>query len=136
MKTIILASTSPRRIELLKLLGCKFRAIPSKIEEKINSHLSPVQNVKNLSKTKALDVASRFSEGIVIGADTVVVFQGKILGKPKKKREAQKMLRRLSGNEHKVITGITVVDAETKALKQTTVTTKVRFRKLSKEFIN
>ena len=136
MKPIILASASPRRTELLKLLGCKFKVVPSKTEEKVSLSLSPAQNVKRVSRLKALDVVSRVSKGIIIAADTVVVFQGKILGKPRDKRKAQAMLKQLSGKEHKVITGITVIDAKTKDIKQTTVTTKVKFRKLSKELIN
>lgn len=136
MPKIILASASPRRTELLKLLGCKFKVVPSKTEEKVNPNLSPVQNVKRVSRLKALDVASKVSEGIIIAADTIVVFKGEILGKPKNKKDAQKILRRSSGKEHKVITGITIVNAKTKDVKQATVTTKVKFRKLSKELIN
>jgi len=136
MKKIILASSSPRRIELLKLFGCKFKVIPSKTEEKIDSRLSPTQNVKRVSRLKALDVVSRISKGIIIAADTVVVFQGKILGKPKNKREAQAMLKQLSGREHKVITGITVIDAGTKDIGQIAVVTRVKFRNLGKELIN
>jgi septum formation protein len=136
MKPIILASASPRRIALLKFLGCKFKIIRSKAEEKINPNLSPIQNVKRLSRIKALDVASRVSKGIIIAADTIVVFREKVLGKPKNKRKAQVMLRKLSGNEHKVITGITVIDAKTKDIKQTVVITRVKFRKLDKGLIN
>lgn len=136
MKPIILASGSPRRIKLLKLSGYNFRVIPSRAEEKINLRFSPVQNVKRLSRAKALDVAAKVSEGIIIAADTVVALRGKILGKPKNKREATIMLSKLSGKEHKVITGITVIDAKTKGIKQTTVTTKVKFYKLSKKMIN
>jgi len=133
---LILASGSPRRIELLKMLGCKFQVIPSKIEEKINSCLSPIQNVKVLSRQKALDVASKISDGIVIAADTDVILDRKILGKPKSKKEAYLMLKKLSGKEHRVITGIAVVDAKTKIIRQATVTTKVKFRKFNRSLIN
>lgn len=132
---LILGSASPRRIELLKMLGCKFQVIPSQIEEKINSSLSPIQNIKNLSRLKALDVASKISNGIIIAADTDVIFDKKILGKPKNKKEAKEMLKKLSGKEHQVITGITVVDAKTKIIKQDAVITKVKFRKLNQNLI-
>ncbi len=133
---LVLASGSPRRIELLKMLGCKFRIIPSKVEEKINPQLSPIQNIKRLSRLKALDVALKVSEGIVIAADTDVVLNGEILGKPKNKKEAREMLKKLSGKEHQVITGLAVVDAKTKKLLQDVVITKVKFRKLSDALID
>jgi len=136
MKKIILASASPRRIELLRQLGCKFRVMPSRVEEKINPRLSPVRNAKRLSHSKTLDVASRLSKGIVVAADTIVVFRRNILGKPKNKKEAQRMLKMLSGNEHRVITGITVIDAKTRKTKQAKVVTRVKFRKLDKKIIN
>lgn len=134
-KKLILASGSPRRIELLKMLGCKFRVIPSQIEEKISSQLSPIQNVKRLSRLKALDVASKVSNGIVIAADTIVVLNRKILGKPKNKEEAKEMLKKLSSKEHEVITGIAVVDAKSKKILQGAVVTKVKFRKLNRDLI-
>ncbi len=132
---LILASGSPRRIELLKKLGCKFRVIPSKVEEKINPSLSPTENARRISCLKALDAASKISEGIVIAADTMVVLNRKILGKPKNKKEARAMLQKLSAKEHRVITGIAVVDMKTKAIKQSAVTTKVKFRKLNQNLI-
>jgi len=133
---LILASGSPRRIELLKMLGCKFQIISSKDEEGINPRLSPIENAKRISRLKALNVASKISEGIVIAADTMVVLGKKILGKPKNKKEAEKMLRNLSGKEHRVITGLAAVNAETKKIMQDVVITKVRFRKLSKNLID
>ncbi len=133
---LILASGSPRRIELLKMLGCNFEIIPSKIEEKIDSNLSPIENVKNLSRLKAIDVASRVSSGIIIAADTDNVLKGEILGKPKNKKEAREMLRKTSGKIQQVITGITVMNVKSKKILQDAVTTKVKFRKLNKDLIN
>lgn len=132
---LILASGSPRRIELLKMLGCKFQIISSKDEERINPRLSPIQNAKRLSRLKALSVASKISEGIVIAADTMVVLGKKILGKPKNKKEAQEMLEKLSGKEHRVITGVAIVNVKTKKIMQDVVITKVKFRKLNKNLI-
>lgn len=132
---LILASGSPRRIELLKMLGCKFQIISSKDEERINPRLSPIQNAKRLSRLKALNVASKISEGIVIAADTMVVLGKKILGKPKNKKEAQEMLEKLSGKEHRVITGVAIINVKTKKIMQDVVITKVKFRKLNKNLI-
>ena len=132
---LILASGSPRRNELLRMLGCKFQIVPSKVEEKINPRLSPIENVKRLSRQKALDVASKISDGIIVAADTDVVLNGKILGKPKNKKEAKRILKDLSGKEHRVITGLAVIDAKTKKILQDTVVTKVKFRKLNNELI-
>ena len=133
---LVLASGSPRRIELLKMLGCKFQSIPSKVEEKINPRLSPIQNVKRLSCLKVLDVASKISAGIIVAADTIVVLGKKILGKPKNKKEAQEMLKTLSGKEHRVITGLAIIDAKTKKMLQDVVISKVKFRKLSNNLID
>jgi septum formation protein len=132
---LILASGSPRRIELLKKLGCKFQIIPSKIEEKINPHSSPIENIKNISRLKAIDVASRVSNGIIIAADTDNVLKGEILGKPRNKKEDREMLRKTSGKIQQVITVITVMDAKTKKILQDTIVTKVKFRKLNYNLI-
>jgi len=132
---LILASASPRRIELLTMLGCNFEVMPSKIEEKIDSHLSPVQNIKKLSYLKASDVVSKISDGIVIAADTDVVLNEKVFGKPKNKKEAYKMLKELSGNEHQVITSVTVINAKTKKMIQEVVVTKVTLQKFNKKLI-
>lgn len=129
---IILASGSQRRIELLKMAGCKFETVQSKAKEKIDNNLSPAQNAKKLSCLKAANVAIIFSDGIIIGADTIVAVSGKILGKPKDKNEARKMISLLSGKEHEAITGIALIDAKTKKIIQDVVTTKVKFQKLSK----
>lgn len=131
MKKIILASASPRRARLLQNTGVHFKIIPPQIKEKIDPSLSPVKNTKRLSRLKALAVAAKVSDGLVIAADTLVVLKGKILGKPKDIREAQKILQSLSGREHQVVTTVAVIDLARKKLKQKTVTTKVKFRKLS-----
>lgn len=137
---LILASRSPRRIELLKMLGCEFQVIPSNLEEEIDSSLSPIENVKRLARLKALHVASKLSDGIVIAADTEAVLGKKILGQPKNKKDAHRILKDLSGEEHQLITGIAIVNVKTKKVFQDAVITKVRLRKLSdkliKEYIN
>ena len=135
-RRLILASSSPRRRELLEKLGCSFQVMPSQVGESINEALAPDEYVKELSRLKALNVASRVSNGIIIAADTVVVLDGVILGKPETSEKAQQMLRALSGKEHQVVTGVVVVDAKTKMMEQEVVTTNVKFRKLSDNLIN
>lgn len=108
---VILASASPRRRELLMQAGIDFLVCPSEIDEKITQqNPQPNQVVAELSRQKALDVASRRSAGeIIVGADTVVSVDGVILGKPKSKEMAFDMLMRLQGREHHVFTGVTIV---------------------------
>lgn len=113
MKQIVLASTSPRRKEILKSLGVDFQVIGSGIEEKVNRQLSPPEIAKQLAYLKAKDVSNKISgDYVVIGADTIVEYN-KTLGKPKSAEEAYNMLKSLSGNVHRVITGFAVIDCST-----------------------
>lgn len=107
---IILASQSPRRKELLKQIGLKFECMPSDMEEVVNSD-NPEEVVKELSKQKAEDIASKCNDGfgLIIGADTVVSYAGKILGKPKDINEAKSMLLMLQSHKHQVYTGVTLI---------------------------
>lgn len=107
----ILASASPRRKELLGQLIEKFEIIPAQGEERTDENLSPEALVKSLAKQKATEVATYpNSQGkIVLGADTVVVYGGKVLGKPKDEEDAFSMLSALSGREHDVYTGVCIV---------------------------
>ncbi len=107
---IILASASPRREQLLRQVGCEFRVWPSAAEENNAAALSPSGLVQAHARSKAWDVAERSSaEDIVIGADTIVVLDGKVYGKPFDAAEACKMLGELSGRIHSVWSGIAVV---------------------------
>ena len=112
MKKIYLASGSPRRKELLESINLDFEIISNDFEEIFNAEDSPVDTVKNLSLGKAENAANKLEEGIVIGADTLVFFNGKILGKPKDKKEAINTLKTLSGQELEVYTGVALVDLE------------------------
>ena len=106
---IILASASPRRKELLSQIGIDFRIDVSKAEENAGSH-EPGEIVKDLSYTKAMEVYQRQSEDvIVIGADTIVYANGKVLGKPKDVQDAYEMIHMLQGAVHQVYTGVAVV---------------------------
>lgn len=109
MKEFVLASASPRRKELLAQIGIKFRTCTSKKQEEILRH-NPEEIVKDLSYTKARDVFERGNrDAIVIGADTIVVYDEKVLGKPKSEEEAFEMIRMLQGNVHKVYTGMNII---------------------------
>lgn len=108
-RKIILASASPRRSELLSSLGVAFTVIPSAYEENIDTFSDVEQMVTELSYQKANDVHKTHCQDIVIGADTVVVLDGKILCKPKDELDATKMLKSLSGREHKVYTAVTLL---------------------------
>lgn len=110
MKQLILASGSPRRKEILEQVGLDFRILPSDVEEVITKQV-PSDIVMELSKQKAEDVwKKRDSEKeIVLGADTVVAYDGKILGKPKSIEDAKAMLCMLSGKKHSVYTGVTLI---------------------------
>lgn len=104
---IILASGSPRRRELLTLIGYEFEVIPADVDETADPRLTPGELVAALSEKKAL--AIRDDTALVIGADTVVAIDGLILGKPQDDRDAFDMLSRLQGRDHVVYTGVTVV---------------------------
>lgn len=130
---LILASQSPRRLELLKQITDQFEVVPSSVEEKIDYGLRPEENARLLARAKAEAVAKNYPDCWVIGADTLVTLHQEILGKPEDIADAQRMLRRLSGNEHRVATGICVVGPK-KTLDKT-VTSKVRFKTLTEEEI-
>lgn len=117
MEKIILASQSPRRRELMEMLGLPFEVMVSEAEEKITG-TDPAVVTEELSARKAAAVAAEIQEGIVIGADTVVALQGRILGKPADRAGAEAMIRSLQGQSHMVYTGVTLIrkrDGHTKA---------------------
>lgn len=125
---LILASASPRRRELLSLLGMPFTVRAADIDETMDSEKSPFDEVARVSRLKALAV-SREDGDVVIAADTIVVCEGKVLGKPHSEDEAVNMLRLLSGRDHQVMTGCTVLCGD----RQETFTevTHLHFRPLS-----
>lgn len=133
---LVLASESPRRFELLKGLGIKFRAVRSEVDESRFKARSPEELVKKLALAKAQAVARKLKRGVVVGADTIVVLGGEILGKPSSQAEARAMLKRLSGRKHEVLTGVAVVDVSTGKQTVDCVRTEVKFRKLTEEEIS
>lgn len=106
---LILASNSPRRTQILTLAQIKHQVIPSTCQEIIPQGLALFEVVEHLSYQKALDVAKHHPNAIVLGADTVVAIEGRILGKPHHEKEAIWMLQNLSGKTHQVVTGITMM---------------------------
>ena len=136
MKKVILASASPRRSELLStLIGPVFEVIVSSYDEKTVEKLTPVDQVMHHSREKALDVAEKLDEGVVISADTVVVCDGDIMGKPIDPDDAVRMLQKLSGKKIHAISGITVMDVAACSEITEHEITSIWMRKMSGPFI-
>jgi MAF protein len=110
---LILASASPRRRELMGLLQVPFEAHAPAVDERLRPGETPADVSRRFSRLKAAAVARQVGSGVVIAADTIVVHQGQILGKPRDAAEARAMLRRLRGAGHRVLSGLTVMDAAT-----------------------
>ena len=128
---IILASKSPRRIELLKMIGLKFKVYPSNIEEKYQHQLTPVEYVLKNAREKNEPAALQYPTSLIISADTIVVLKNEILEKPHDKNHAYEILKKLNGNTHEVITGFGI---STNSFANTIFdyqVTKVTFRYLS-----
>lgn len=130
---IVLASASPRRRELLKLITENFTVDPAVGEELAESGLTPAQTACRLAENKCDEVFARHKDSLVVASDTIVVLDGKILGKPKDKADAVKTLTALSGNVHSVITGVCVRSPKGKRVDF--AETKVTFNRLLQEFI-
>lgn len=137
MEKIILASSSPRRKELLtQLIGNNFEIINSSYEEDNGKDLSPSKLVKKHALGKARDIASKLKEGVVIGCDTLVFYEDHILGKPKTVERAKEMISMLSGNSIKVISGICVIDVKKNKIIVNSVLTRLKVKIISKEEMN
>lgn len=139
MDKIILASGSPRRKEILENLGFTFKIIPSRIDEefliKNSKNEDYIFNIKKIARLKAENIAQGQKDSVVIAADTLVICNGKIMGKPKDLKEARKMLLELSGSNHKVITGICIIKSRTKKTVVDYETTLIKFKELTNEEI-
>lgn len=134
MKRFILASNSPRRRELLNNCGYVFDVIPSDCDETVDESLTPAETVMELARRKALSVLKENSDSVVLGCDTVVAVDGKILGKPTDRDEAFSMLMSLSGKKHIVSSGVCISDKEKCICFENT--TEVEFYSLSEETLN
>ena len=132
---IILASSSPRRCELLRQAGFDFETVASNVDENIDEP-DPVELVKKLALAKAESVAHDRDDAIIIGADTIVYIDGEILGKPSDQTDAFNMLRKLSGRAHTVYTGLALINTATNECELTVDNTDVYMCSLSDEEIN
>ena len=132
---LILASNSPRRRYLLKQAGVEFDVIPSTVDENRAASHDPLEYVRCLSQAKAAEIASRYPDRWVIGADTIVLIDGKVLGKPKDPSDARAMLERLSGQTHQVYTGFTICCVDLQRHHSDVVITDVTFKKLTSDEI-
>jgi septum formation protein len=131
----ILASASPRRVELLKLLGLDFSVLPSGADESFLQGESPMDHVLRLSGEKAGVIAATNPDRWVLGADTIVVINQEVLGKPGTPEEAGNMLRKLSGQEHTVYTGFTIRRTDASIAVQDVIASAVVFRKIPEDEI-
>ena len=136
MEAIILASSSPRRSELLSRAGIPFRIMPGDVDEsKVKLSGTPARKAEELAYIKARSVAEKVEGDIVLGADTIVVCEDEIFGKPRDEADAFRMLERLNGREHIVITGVALIDAASEKAVTGHETTMVRFASLTENEI-
>lgn len=132
---IYLASKSPRRRKLLKQIGLNFKSFSVDLHEEIFDGEHPVATVKRLSQHKLEEAQKRVKNAIIITADTIVVLDKEIIGKPKNEKDAAKILSKLSGRTHQVYTGFAILNQKTKKKIVAYERTYVSFRKLSKKEI-
>ncbi len=133
---IILASASPRRKEILQKLGIPFKIEGNSYEENMSLDLPPADLAIHLSRGKAETVASKHTNALVIGADTFIVFQGNLLGKPRSPEEAKQTLKKLSGQKVSIITGFTIINTMTDEVKSKVSEASVTLKDLTDEDIN
>lgn len=133
MKKLILASQSPRRRELLEKCGIPFTCEPADIDEAIDDSRDLADEIRRLSRRKAEVILVRHPDAVVVGSDTIVAVNGRVLGKPADREDAARMLKMLSGNTHQVITGLCVI-SDRKIFQDVSVS-HVTFAKLSDEEI-
>lgn len=136
MKNLVLASSSPRRREILGLFAPKLEIIPSQINEDILSDETPETYVLRLAKEKADDIAKSCKDKFVVGADTTVVCEGNILAKPLDATDAKRMLKQLSGNWHSVLTGVAVINTISNKQAIDICQTQVKFNQLTDQEID
>jgi septum formation protein len=133
---IILASASPRRADLLRNIGVEFELEPSQVQERPHSGEAPPDYIIRIARAKVVAIARRRESGLVIGADTIVVLDGRLLGKPENEEGARHMLRQLSGKWHAVMTGIALYDAATRREVADFDKTLVRFAQMTDKEID
>jgi nucleoside triphosphate pyrophosphatase len=115
---LVLASTSPRRRQILALLGVRFEVVPPKFDEQVSTHVSLDEEVVEFAFGKAQSVATKYPQSVVIGSDTMIELAGEKIGKPADRDDARQILRSLSGKVHKIFTGVAIVDPGGPGLKE------------------
>jgi len=135
-KKIILASRSPRRQVLLRQIGLTFDVCESGVDENLDGDLDPYEHVTILSQRKAVEVGQNYPDAFIVGADTIVVLDGSILGKPVDPADASRMLSILSGRTHKVYTGFTILDRPSDRQITDVAITEVKFRQITPDEID
>lgn len=136
LPTIILASKSPRRAELLRAAGWSFTAVAANIDETRHAAENAISYVRRLAQSKAEKVAQQFPDDLVLGADTTVVIGDEILGQPGDAATAQRMLKLLSGKWHQVLTGVALIRAADNRIRVDHQVTRVRFAELTQDEID
>lgn len=135
IRQLVLASQSPRRRQLLEVLGIPFIVVPSRAEETPAEEEIPTEFVKRAARDKGIEVAARVPESVVLSADTIVVIDDEVFGKPADTEDAIRMLERLSGRQHSVYTAVFVVDSDTGYRLEGLEETRVWFRELDRDKI-
>lgn len=130
-RRLVLASTSPRRLKLLTDAGFAFEAIAPDYEEDMTLPMPPVELVKFLSQGKAESIANKVSDGVIVAGDTFVAYQDTPIGKPHTAERAIEMLKLLSGTEHSVLTGFTVLDTRSGKLVSEAIEAKIHFKTIT-----
>jgi len=136
VELLVLASASPRRAEILRAVGWPFEICPADIDESVRDGERAAEYVERLAREKASVVAEQRLFGLTLGADTVVVAEGEMLGKPRDEEDARRMLRRLSGAWHEVLTGVALVRAESKQCSVKHELSRVLFAEMSEAEID
>lgn len=131
--SFILASASPRRQQLLREIGLQFDVIPGDVNEDFLRNEAPIDYVTRMSREKSNAISIKKPDSWVLAADTIVVINGEILGKPQTRDEARDMLMKLSGREHRVITGFTIEKQSVNVLMNDTVESIVLFKMIEKD---
>jgi septum formation protein len=138
-KVLILASSSPRRQELIRFLGLPYEIIVSDVDESVDVALTPAEMVETLSLRKASAVWNRIQathqSGIIIGSDTIVVHEGEVMGKPIDEQDSERMLSSLQGHTHQVYSGIACIDIEKGKTMTAHRVTHVKMKKMQQEQI-
>lgn len=135
MDRLVLATSSPRRKELFEKFNIDYLAVDSNVVERLGPNDEPLQYAMRMAFLKAYSVSKLYEKDIVIGTDTIVVYNNEVLGKPKDREDAFRMLKLLSGNEHKVISGISIINLDSRTKIVDYDITKVQFRGLSDDII-